>query len=159
MADAYDLEYEFDSLNPIEKKVRIGKVSYVLREANGEVVSKYQAARMRNIEIVDGKSRFLGSEMDVNVILVAGCLFEVCDVTDKNPSGLRTVPKDLIKTWPHRILEPLIEKTKEISGIDQDDLETLTKQRDKLEERIAKLRKDEEHPTSASSESTETGSV
>lgn len=161
MSDGYDLELDFDSLQPVEKRLRIGKTEYILREANGVTYSQYQSAQMRNIEMVNGKTRFLGSSLDSETVLLAGCLFAVGDKTDKNPSGLSAIPLSVIKTWPNRILEPLIKMTKEISGIKNDEtVESLTEEKTKIEEKLAKLKgKDEENPTKTSSESIETGSV
>jgi hypothetical protein len=53
------------------------------------------------------------------------------------------VPREVVGSWPSRIVKPLFERAKEISELDEDEtLEGLVEQQAKLGKRIAKMRKE-----------------
>lgn len=136
-----NLEMNFDDLSLIEVPVTIAGKKYVLREASEATAAVYRNASIAGAKLEDGKL----SEMPKNLggiqsLLVSRCLL-ACDT--ETGEAVNPVSREIINDWPSRIVKPLFEKAKEISELDEDeDLESLTKQRDKLNEQIGKLEGD-----------------
>lgn len=125
----------FDDITPIEIPVQIAGQSYVLREASGDAVVRYENHRIRCTRFVDGK--FAGIDGPINdgePQLVADCLYRV----STSPDGKRVLSKveeKVVRSWPARIQRFLFSKVKEISRIDQlEDEETIEGMRRRLAE-------------------------
>ena len=132
MADTVSLD--FSSVAEIEVPVKVRDSTYTLREASGEAAAKYRSAAAACMKMVDGKTVGISGIGEVESLLVSLCLFD-----DKN----KLVKRELINSWPAKIVKALFERCKEISGLDEDaSIESLKKQRDKLNEQIKTLEDD-----------------
>ena len=121
----------FNDLTPIEVVVPIDGKSYTLREASGVAATRYANAKLERMTLKDGKPVSLKGMADTESLLVSFCLFDAAN----NP-----VPLATIQAWPNRVGSWLFDEAKKISNIDQEEsLADLTKQRDELNEKIAKL--------------------
>ncbi len=105
-------EIAFDSLEPISVPVKIGVCNYTLREIGAEDNSRYMNALMKIVKAKrDDKGAIdLGNiegVSDLDFLYLSYCLFD----TDG-----KSVPIDVLKTWPNRIVKKLEAKAKEISG-------------------------------------------
>jgi hypothetical protein len=109
-------ELIFDSLDLIEIPVKIAGKDYVLIEADEDKVAKYRNAISRTYKTKTegaGEVREMTSEglADTESYLLSMCLFQFFD-------GKRvSVPKEVIKKWPHRVSGKLFDKLEEISGL------------------------------------------
>lgn len=136
-------ELNFNDLTPIEVPVTLGSKKYVLREASEGTSCTFNAARLRGSEITrgnDGKMtvRQLGGAADLQPLLVSLCLYAVGPdnkivlLPNGDPDLKYLVPLATVRSWPARVVKPLFEKAKAISGLSEEG-ET---QKD-LEERFA----------------------
>ncbi len=135
-------DFDFGSLEAIEIPV-VGpdKKPYILREASGDVVAKFNNARGRCVQFRDGGMSAVNGQGDLEAFLVSLCLFHVKE--DGTADFKKPVRAPIIRSWPERVVKPLFEKAKEISEIDEpDDLAALKEQRKKLNEQIEKLMED-----------------
>lgn len=125
-------------------EVEIDDKKYALIEATGQVGVDYQNAATAAFTFGDtGQAKSVNGLANLQILLVGQCLYGINPdngKTFKNPVGEKFVSEEL----PARVLKQLFEKAKEISHLDEDDsVDALKKQRDKLEERIAKKENDE----------------
>lgn len=134
--------FVFD-LTPIEIPVVVGQDKYVLREALEDVASKYYNARVYGTKVDDSKVVGLPEDLGgLQALLVSECLFRLKDDGTPFPNP---VGRDLVNSWPSRIVKPLFVKAKEISELDDnDDLKVLKEQREELNKRIKTLEDEEE---------------
>lgn len=104
----------FDDLAPAERPVRIAGKDYVLREASAETARRYRACSIRGASADKDSGRYtLGDGIgDLEIILVAGCLFERA-----GPDGttLRQVPEATVRGWPARVVTPLADAVLDLS--------------------------------------------
>jgi hypothetical protein len=134
-------ELNFDSLDLIEVPVKIAGKAYVLREADEATASDYRSASIQGARLEDGEVVGLPENTGrVQAILVSQCLFPL------NAMGTpekHHVPLTTVKNWPSRIVRPLFDKAKEISELSEgeDTIESLEKEKAKIERRLAKLRR------------------
>lgn len=111
-------------LERVEVPVTVGGKDYVLLEIDGAGWAKYQSARDRTARVSSDTSRGVlqirhGDGLpDTAFLLLHLCLFERAG--PEAGAKLRPVPLDRIKGWPHRVIKPLFEKAREISGITDD---------------------------------------
>lgn len=94
---------------------------YVIVEASEEAAKRYKNTAMRATKFSDkGKPSGVDGLADVEPLLVSMCLFKV------GVDGARTpVPLATILKWPHRVVEPIYQKARELSGLkDQDEEKT-----------------------------------
>lgn len=152
-------ELNFDDLSLRKVPVTIAKVAYELREATGAAAAAYRGAMMEGSSLGDDGAFRMGSgAQEAGCLLISRCLFR----KGESPDGLATltpVSPDTAMGWPDRIVRPLVEAIKEISGMEEtEDLDTLRKQRDKLNERVRKLEDQGKNPITPSPESTTDGS-
>lgn len=133
-------ELNFDSLALIEVPVTIEGKKYVLREASEAAAADYRNASIAGAKVEDGQLTEMPSNLaGVQALLVARCLFPL----EGGEPSPRPIAQNVLNGWPSRVIKPLFEKVKEISELDEDEsLEELQKQRSKLDERIAKLKKE-----------------
>jgi hypothetical protein len=129
---------EFDG-ELTEVPVRVNGVEYVLREATGDVACKYRNAITKQTTLTESQDESrtikVGNIADSEPYLVHLCLFD----TENN-----NVPLSKVRSWPPKVVSALYNRAKEISELDQDeDVESLIKQRDKLNQQIAKLQKED----------------
>ncbi len=111
---AFEEQFDFN-LEPRTFPVRINREDYVLREATDAVKLKYKDS-VRATPTFDGKGKVTGFSIsntyEGDGILLAGCLYKV---------GGESVPLAIIRSWPSRITEKLVEKCKKMSEIDLPD--------------------------------------
>lgn len=124
----------FDNIVLAEVPVKIGGVSYVLREATVDIVAKYR--KMIHFFLSRRDSGSLTKEEglpDTDPYLVSLCLFA------DTPEGRKAVSLDFVKGLPSHIFEALLDRVKIMSDVDTDSLESLKKQRVLLDKRIAAM--------------------
>lgn len=138
-----NLELNFDDLSLIEVPVTIAGKKYVLREASEATAAAYRNASIAGAKMEDGRVSELPRNLGgLQSLLVSQCLFPYVVVDSEVGSTISSIPvaRSLINGWPSRIVKPLFEKAKEISELDEDEsLEALIKQRNRLNERIVNL--------------------
>lgn len=138
---------DLGDLKPVELKYRIGGVRYVLRECPEGDHCAWRSFQIKMARFNDdGKVAGMGNVADSRPLLVSFCLFRADQatgeivLTDGNPQVPdlnHRVSLALIRSWPARIVDPLFEKAKEISGIDERETpEALWK---RLRDAVAKL--------------------
>ncbi len=134
--------FDFD-LTPIEIHVTIAGNKYVLREADEETAKLYNNARIQGTPVKDAEIVGFPSNLGgLQSLLVSQCLFPL----NSEGEPLRDcVRRETVNKWPSRVVKPLFIKAKEISELDdKEDLKSLKKQRDDLDERILKLENEDE---------------
>lgn len=135
-------ELNFADITPIELPVTIGEKKYVLREADEETAAIFSNARLKGVQLDDGKVTGLPEDLaGVQSLLVSRCLFPY-NVDGK--AANTPVPRDVVKSWPSRIVKPLFEKAKEISELDEGEetLEGLLKQQEDTKKKIDKMKEE-----------------
>lgn len=158
--DLSPINFDRDDLSPIEIPVKIAKKYYVLKEAKGDIATRYKNFTLRMIAITkDGMDMRMGSRKplgaetggvrvveegmaDADPFLVSLCLFEVTDSnrTSGTKEGLGKVALSWVRDLPNPILDTLVDRVKAISHIGQpstlEEIEAaisdLSEQRDKL---------------------------
>ncbi len=130
----------FDTVEPIEVPVSIGKHKYVLREASGAAACKWRNAQLKASKIVDGKVSGLEGMPDTEPLLISYCLFCV----DSTGAVTQTVPLEIIRGWPYRIQRGLFAKLKEISALEEKETKaTLEKRQKEVTDKLKGLEEDE----------------
>ncbi len=132
----------WESAEPKEEDVTIGKMTYILREASGGAASEHKDATFKAVKVNNqtNTSTFSGIA-DADLVLLSRCLFEDKTPADK-PDRKMLMPVQLstVRSWPNRITEPLVEHLKEISGMQvKETKESLTKQQKDVTDKLAKL--------------------
>lgn len=127
--ESADRSIDLGDLAPVGVRYTIGGKRYVLRECpEGDTCSwrSFQAKMARFNE--DGKFAGVGNIADSQPLLVSFCLFLADQrtgelvLTDGNPplpDLAHRVSLATIRSWPTRIVGPLFDKAKEISGLDE----------------------------------------
>lgn len=136
-------DFDFGSLEIIEIPV-VGpnKKKYKLREASGDAVARFNNERTRCMKFQDGGVSGVSGQGQLEMFLVASCLFNVDE--DEEPIPTKPITMNELRPWPGKVVTRLFNKAKEISEIDLDvDLVSLRKQYKELGERIAKMEEDE----------------
>lgn len=130
------MSFKWDTAAPKEEPIPIGDTTYILREASGGAASEHKDATFKAVKVNNqtNTSTFAGIA-DADLVLLSRCLFS------KNENNiLSAVPLASIRSWPNRITEPLVKYLKEISGMETAETkESLTKQRDDVTAKLAKL--------------------
>lgn len=126
---------DFSDFSVREVPVVFPNKSYVLREASGAIAAAYRNESLKCTQFgTDGKVTSVEGMADLEAKLVHYCLME----------GDQRVPLDTIRAWPERYVKQLFAMAKEMSGLDEETLPSLKKQRDDLNKKIAKLEAEEQ---------------
>lgn len=134
-------------LEPYAASVTIMRQKVVLTEASADAAVKYKNASMKTVKMDDGKlTGFDDGFNDADPLLVHLCVFEARDdgtiKTDRNGKRVN-VPLDVVRSWPDRVLKPVLQEIKRVSPTLTDDstrtvealdvqIKSLTEQREKL---------------------------
>lgn len=122
---------DFTDLTIIEVTVKFPNKTYTLREASGDIAVSYRNRAMACSKFNEnGKIAGIEGMADLEPYLVHCCL--------SDEEGKR-VPEEMIRAWPSRYLKELFNKVKEISGLDEDSEETLLKQKESVDKKLAAL--------------------
>jgi hypothetical protein len=115
-------DFDFSSLEPIVKTIkhRNGKV-YFLKEADEDLVCKWQNMHVAAAKMADGKVVGVSGVADAEPVLVAGCLKEVIYASDGTVKQEKVVTVQEVRSWSHKIIKPLFEEAKRISGLDDNE--------------------------------------
>jgi hypothetical protein len=110
--------------------------NYVATEASSTAVVKYQNAAIGVTDLDDeGKPKSVQVNADCELILMAEATFKVTKDGNREP-----VPAALIRLWPHRVTEAVIEFIKETSNLGvAKDIVAIDKQIASLQKKRAKL--------------------
>lgn len=115
----------FDDVTPMEVPVRIGDRQYILREADEGAACAYRNAIINSARTND-QGKVIGHDglADVEPLLVSLCLYRA------NGEGKMALTKEGapdrsyllgmagVKALPSRVVKPLFERAKQISGLD-----------------------------------------
>lgn len=152
----------FESLEPIEVPVRLGKVDYVLREISGGDAAKFRNQALKYARYdPSGRITQAGDIGNLEPFLVSLCLWKL------EPDGKKErVPEIVVRGWKASIVSALFARAKAISRLDEDreeeTVDSVTKKIDELQRKLALLRNGHDTPREVleknSSSSTEDGS-
>jgi hypothetical protein len=156
----------FDDLAPIEVPVKLEGLHYVLREASGDAVVKYQNRIFKSTKIGgEGKPTTIEGFADADPYLLSMCLFEADEngliKLDKHGRA-SSVQVQTILSWPNRVLARLVSTLKQISpDIEgKETEESLTKKISLFQEKLDNLRSGRTEQQAKNSETATTdGSV
>lgn len=123
----------FSDPRPRHVNVTVGGDRYRLREATEAAYLDYESARASQAKLEDGVLTGMGGAVQAEAALLAACLFKVNGGPDSQVE--EKVAEPTVRKWAARVVRPLVERLKIISGIS--DLESA----DQLERRIAADRK------------------
>ena len=114
---------DFGDLSVAEREVKAGGKLYVLVEASEDAACKYRNSQTRELVLgPDGKPTGLRNMADTGPYLLSLCLYEV---TDK---GRLPVPLKTIRSWPARVVGPLVDLARKMSKLDEEEsIEVLEK--------------------------------
>ena len=121
---------------------------YLLCEASGDAVAKFNNARSKTAKLRDGQVVGVDGVGELECLLVSYCLFHAQEDPNDAAGLILTDPVEaenlqVIKAWPSRVTRKLYDTARKISEIDMDDsLESLHKQRDELTKQIEKIEQD-----------------
>lgn len=114
-ANGDDFDFDFDSIKIRKVPVRLGGKRYLLVEASEETACLYRDATIRAGKLgPDGRVSHMDGLARAEPLLVARCLFE-----DKDGEPGKQVAEQFVLDLPARVVKPLFEKAKEISGLDK----------------------------------------
>jgi hypothetical protein len=118
MSEQFD--FDFDQGQPTEVKIRFQGKNWTLREASEETAVKMRGMQLSNARVVGGQLQANVDRIaESQAFLVSRCLFD-----DEN----KPVKVEVIRSWPSRVVKPLFERCKEMSGLaEQDDQPALEK--------------------------------
>ena len=138
----YDLDFgEEIDLQPKRATAKIGGRKHVVKEANGGIAKQYKNACMRGTKMDDGKIVGMEGLADAEYLLVSLCTFSV-DTLGNGELLERPVPQKIVESWPNHISSKLYTWIKEHSHLHEaENEEQLTREIEKLQERLVKLRK------------------
>lgn len=117
------------------------KEEYLLLEADGGVTAAYSNKMQEGTTLVNGLPSKVQGLGGIEIWLLSQCLWK------KNEDGtLSQVSENKIKKWSYpKVTSPLIEKLKEMSGLEEEEtIEKLEFEIKKLENKIQVLREKEE---------------
>ena len=134
-------ELRFDDITPIEEKVILGGVVYLLRETTGDAYVKYDNARLSRYEYKDGLLAQIRDLADMEPLLVSLCMFM--------EDGTTPVSEAMIRGWPAKVQRALFARVKELSGMDiVESVKSLEEQVEELQKQIVKAKEAEDLPKS-----------
>lgn len=137
---------DFNDLTPIIIPVKMGGKNFHLVEASTDADCKYRNKQMQSAKLdKEGRPISVDNFADADPYLLSMCLFEVVGEEDNGDPKYRKVDEKAVRRWQASVVKKLVEKLKEISGMDKDDEpeeteEYLTKQIEELTHKRAVLR-------------------
>jgi len=154
MADQVQ-QFDFDNLEVIKFPVKYRGNWYVGIEANGETGQRYHNANFAAVRALrEGQAGEDKGLADVELMLVGRCLYTASQVEPNQgeffewggePIWLeidKAVGREVVKSWPVRVIKPLYQKLKEISQLSESEntsLESLKNQREELDKAIREM--------------------
>lgn len=134
-------EFRFDDLTPRSKPATIGGKRYILREASEGAAAKYRDALQEGTRVSQEGEAFVGSNGGADTLLLSLCLFELYDLRGEEKE--RSVVLSEVHRWPARIVRPMVDWIKEVSGMTQTaTAEGIQKEIAKLQLKLKRLEKD-----------------
>lgn len=127
---------------PTEELVTIGDTEYVLKEASAGAAAEHKDATFRAVKVNNQtNTSTFGGIADADLVLLSRSLFERRSPPNKPETQLLVpVPINTLKGWANRVIEPLVEHLKLVSGMQQpEDIKSLYKQREVINAKIAKI--------------------
>lgn len=112
-------------LEPKSVRVTLAGEPYLLREASEDAACRFHNAAMRAAKMSDGKVTGVDGVADSEPILVAGCLFKLVKVKGRDVE--QPVSLQFVRDLPARVVKPLFERAKRISGLDEEPESVLRK--------------------------------
>jgi hypothetical protein len=101
---------DFSSLEIIKIPVKVGPKSFTLIEASEDAAARYEDAKTSCAkDYVDGKPTRIEGAGALDIFLLTQCLID--DETGKY------VTEDTVKVWPHRVVNKLASRAKDISDL------------------------------------------
>lgn len=163
----------FESLTLIQIPIPIEDKAYILVEADTDARVAYQNINARAARFnSEGTLSGVDGIANVEPQLVAMCLYyadpSTADINDKSTFKLRLdknnnvdkqfrVPESVIKKWPGRITGKLYDTIKDISELTENETEEgITKQIEKLNKRLEKVRANKILPKKEQEDTTDT---
>ena len=151
--DLSEMVFDEADLTPVEVHVKVKGDPYVLREAGAGAAIAYNNAKMRAAKMEDGKLSGFDGVFEADIVLLGKCLHPVDKGTRQvklQPNGdpHETDPK-VIRRWLNRVYDPLVKRLKDISpGLeDKETRDTLIKQRENINKKLADLDRKEGKPS------------
>lgn len=133
---------DFGDLTPYEKKVKIGKETFILREASADAGAKFRNKAAHSARISpEGKLLGVDNPADSELYLVHLCLFQ--RVPDGTGGVKETnVPLERIKSWRYNIVKQMHDIIMDVSGLRQEEEteEVLTKRIAEDQKKLADMR-------------------
>ncbi len=136
-------EMTFDSLDRIVVPVKIGNRNFKLYDASEDAAVKFQNIASRAVKFTAGEMSGIEGVANVEPLLVSMCLWEVKDGQEL------PIAEGEIRKWPSRVVKPLFDRVKKISGMDDERFKTVQdvdKEIAKLQKRRAELLADDTAP-------------
>lgn len=141
---------EFEDEELLEVLVKIGANRYILQEANGDVVVQHRNAILAYTKYnSDGGINSLSGVASAEPLLISKCLYRTVPVDKDKPDGPvvkgNLAGLEFVNNLRHRTMKSLFNRLKEISGMNDDEsLESLEKQREEIDRKIADIKKSQE---------------
>lgn len=145
------MNHVFSDPTPLAEPIVMGNKKYVLREASEGAVCKWRNVQIRSAKFDEkGKLSSPGDVADSEPTLVSECVFETINpdnsvVIVTFPDGSQHSPGQKVSfnkvcNWPSRIVRPLFERIKQISGLNEVETEeTLNEKIGKLQEELEEI--------------------
>lgn len=112
-------EMVFDSLEPIQVPVKVGgTVRFVLTEASADAVRQYTNFGVRSMKLKGNLKDGVGGIDFGNMDGIADSDTYLLSLCLKEADGVTSVPLATILGWKNAIVDPLVKKLKEISGME-----------------------------------------
>lgn len=136
--------FVFESLEPRQVDVTIEGRAHLLKEASEAASVRWRNAQVGSARIgADGKINRIGDIADAEPLLLSDCLFEKSGEGVNPP--LKPVPVATIRSWPSRVVKPLVEWVMRSSGLEERETkETLEKRLAEVQEKLASIKEEED---------------
>lgn len=136
-------EMSFESLDRIIVPITIGSRKFKLYDASEDAAVKFQNIASRAAKFTGGELSGIEGAANVEPLLVSMCLWEVKDGQEIS------ISEGEIRKWPSRVVKPIFDKARKISGMDDDRFKTVQdvdKEIGRLQKRRAELVSDQTAP-------------
>lgn len=173
--DLSPIVYTADDLAPRIIPVDMNKKRYYLMEGSADAVMKYKSAQTRGAKLVstgqkkadgtdDSTIQFGDGMSEADLIFLRECLCRSNphkpDEISRDPTGTPVkIDMTTVKNWPYHLQKGLYERAKAITrGLEEKETpESLQKQIDGLQKKLAKLKPTEDSPEPKSETEEEVG--